>query len=251
MTAPIKLNFVIDEDHLITHTLTHILPSEKTQEDIRALRNKAGKISPNGYNYLQKQFIYPGIYTWEDQEAQDLIATLKESVEFQVILDQTKTYQEKIEQEWDANLEKSFRFMQEMTALPLDNSYTVFVTHPSLPNGRYLGSKQIAWGGPPKFENHNTVYLWHEVLHDHENLGTDDNTGHAIIELLADNNLRVHLNGENLEKLMGHASLNRIRSAIYADDWQQYIASSEKDILKFKTEMKEKYKTFAKIVDNP
>ena len=245
MTAPIKMDFVIDEDYLITHALTHFTPSEKAQEDIRALRNKAGKISPNGYDYLQRQLLYPGIYTLEDQEAQDLIVALKKLVEFQAILDQTKANQGRIEQEWNANLERSFEFMQEMTNLPLDNSYTVFVTHPSLPNGRYLGSKQIAWGSHPSIENHNAVYLWHEILHDDENLGTDGRVGHALIELLSDNALRVHLNGENLEKLIGHSFLNRIRGKIYADDWQQYITSSEKDILKFKTEMEEKYKQIA------
>ncbi len=244
MSAPIKMDFVIDEDHLLMHTLTHI-GYQVVQKDIDVLRYKASMISTNGYDFLLKKVLFSGAYSWEDPDAQtalDLREALKETAEFQCIVDQTKTGQDKIEQEWNANLEKSFEFMQQITGLPLDHTYTVFVTHPSLSNGRYYGNRQISWGGPLEFENDNTVYLWHEVLHDEEYLGINNNVNHAIIELLADNALRAHLNGESLEKLTGHSSLHEVRAAIYADDWQQYIKNPEKNILKFKSEMRKKYK---------
>src|SRR3989344_6381629 len=209
MSASIKLDLVIDEDYLIAHTLSREVSWGKdtgNAEDILAMQARALGLSER-YSYLAKLFpeevIGNPFSQWASEELSDAVVALKRTAEYQKILVQTQEYKRRIEQEWDTNLGKSSGFMQEMAALPLDKEYEVFLTHPSLPNGRYLGHRKIAWGGSTDFDNYNTVYLWHEVLHDDENLGTDGDISHAIIELLTDNALRVHLNGSDGERLIG------------------------------------------------
>src|SRR3989344_574209 len=243
MTAP-KLDFVIDQDYLVFHSLSRRIPS--SSDLLFFLCREAYRISESTLELLRKNY-HPKIVLnipLKDRttEERDFVEKLKATAVYQAFLQQTYDYQRTVKAEWNANLETSLQFMQEKTGLPLDSNYTVFLTHPSLSNGIYIGNRRIAWGGPPVFENYNTVYLWHEVLHDDEIIGTDSDIGHAIIESVTDNGLRVHLNGGNHEPLVGHPHLDELRREIFDNDWQNYLASSPRDILAFKVEMEEKYK---------
>lgn len=254
MSAPITLDFVIDEDYLIAHALSS--PGDYSHEhagDIGSMRQKMDAISLRAYLFLAISLenvidlsLDQLVHFAEETRA---VLALKETAEYKTVLAQTQEYKERVEQEWDANLERSFGFMQEITGLALDNSYTVFLTHPSLYNGRYLGNRRIAWGHPQSFENYDTIFLWHEILHDDDNLGTSNDISHAIIELLADNSLRVHLNGTDFHPLLGHHNLESIRKRIFDHDWRDYVTGSSKhtligqtkDILSFKAAMERKY----------
>ena len=249
MTASIKLDFVIDKDYLIAHTFSREasqrgFSSGENAEDIFALQARALSLSER-YSHLVKispeEVIGNPFNLWASEELSDAVVALKRTAEYQNILAQTQKYKRRIELEWDANLERSSRFMRDLTGLPLDKTYTVFVTHPSLHNGMYLGNRRIAWGGSPDFENYDTVYLWHEVLHDAEHVGTDGSVGHAIIELVTDNGLRVNLNGSDGERLIGHSNLDRIRRELHNYDWPGYLAS-DRNIRAFKAEMEKKYR---------
>ena len=70
--------------------------------------------------------------------------------------------------------------------------FKVFLTHPRLTNGHYLGNYKICWGHPEEWKNYSVVYLIHETFH--EILKNNSRLMHAIIELAADNQLRIKLN---------------------------------------------------------
>ena len=175
------------------------------------------------------------------EEAQALVAALKGNAEYEEILEKTQACKSRVEQEWLSNLDTSLPFMQELTGLPLDGRYTVFIMHPSLGCGEYLSAGRIAMGWAADFANEDTSTLWHEVLHDSGILGVDSKIGHAIIELSADNALRVHLNGGNYEPLHGERRRHYHRNKIFNNDWQGYVSSPTKDIRKFKEKMQQKY----------
>ena len=238
MTASIKLDLVIDEDFLVADVLS---TQNLSPPAINALQRKSLAFDIWLSKFLLNHSTHPISVFSSSQtvKTKELFEPLKKTAEYHRVLEETQAYREKVEQEWNTNLGNSLEFMKDITDLPLDKKYTVLITHPDSKNGIYLGERRIVWGCPPEFKNYNAVYLWHEILHDDENLGRDGDISHAIIELL-DNSLRINLNGGNLE-LRGHDHLDDIRKKIFDNDWRGYLTSPKKDILKFKQEMEIKY----------
>lgn len=232
-----ELKFLIDENYFIYHTLKSMEPdnfsSQKFQKDIVKFQNLAWETSHNSYNFLIGR-INPNQLSDKNikRAVSDLPSFLKElktSSEFKKILQQTKNYLRLCQKQWNQNFSKTSKYIHEITGLKLDKKFTIYITHPSLKNGNYIGDNQIAWGHSEEWPNYITIYLWHEILH--SSLGYSD-IDHAVIELITDEELRYILNKEEYPPFVGHFHLEKIKKKILPK-WKDYLNSSNKDLKKF------------------
>ncbi len=207
-----KLNFKIDKKYLIAYTLSFLIEednafsSKKYYKDIMAFRNRA------------------------------LIRNFDRSKEFKKILNQTEKYLEFCKKQWRKNYDMTSEIIKELTGLKLNKNFTVYITHPSQRNGRYLGNNQITWGNSEKWPNYTTVYLWHEILHSYF-LNSD--LVESIIELIADNEIRCRLNGCKYPPFEGRKRLIATKKKLLPH-WKKYLKSGKRDIKKFHREMSKK-----------
>ena len=121
------------------------------------------------------------------------------------------------------------RHVSEITGLNLNKEIKVYVTHPSLRNGRYWGNNKLSWGHAEDWPNYTVVYLWHEILHSYLGYGDLD---HAVIELIADNELRSFLSGKVYPPLLGHENLSKIKNRLLPE-WRKCLASDDRDVMKW------------------
>jgi len=162
------------------------------------------------------------------KEAKNLtkfVLILKKSKEYKKLLLQTENYLQFCKKQWEGNYKYSSEVIKELTGFNLNKQFTVFITHPSLRNGRYLGNNRIAWGHYEDWSNYATVYLWHEILHSYLTFSDKD---HAIIQLIADNELRIKLNKEKCLPLKGHKELFLLMKKMHPK-WKKYTIARRKN----------------------
>lgn len=238
----IAIDFIINENYLVAHTLAATAPSQfcshKFIDDIQAFQRYALSSAQGVTEYIQlnhHDFIFNAENPAQERITADaLIAELITAATFNVIRFQTKEFLAALKQNWLRRLEESSTAIKAITGIDFEKlQYTVVVTHPSLCQGMYLGNKMIAWGGIERWENYSVVYLWHEIFHDL--LGRSD-VSHAIIELLADNELRVRLNGGSYPPFEGHPRLNPLKEKILPH-WLEFLGSNTCNIFAFERKM--------------
>ncbi len=135
------------------------------------------------------------------------------------------------------NYEASNHLIADIIGLSFSKNFTVYITHPSLKNGKSISDGKIEWGHKEEWPNYTTIYLWHEILHSY--LPHDD-LSHAIIQLITDNELRILLNGGRYPPFEGHEDLFPIMKKLLPY-WKRYIvASGDKDILAFRKLMRKR-----------
>lgn len=231
-----KLNFIINEDYLFVHTLSSTssdrFSSKKYKKDIIALQNLAWRKSKRCYNFLIGRLL-PN--DWTDKNVKSLsrefpifLNAARKTSQYKKILLQTKKYLNFCQDQWNKNYSFSQIVMKELTGFELNKIFDVYITHPSLKNGRYLGNNKIVWGHNEDWLNYTTVYLWHEILHSYFK-NTD--WSHALIQLMADNELRIRLNSGKYPPFVGHENLFPLMRRMLPY-WKKYLKSKQKDILK-------------------
>ncbi len=160
-------------------------------------------------------------------EAQSLMATIQGTGSCLALLESARSHMRKTREEWLATYDDALPFMRNLTRISFDDTYVVYVVSPEFGSGSYLGQRIIecpAMVEDDRFRRgelnlYTAVYLWHEVLHDNDYLGFED-VAHAVIELVTDNALRIHLAGGAYEPLLGHneesiPAIKQIRQAIF------------------------------------
>lgn len=145
---------------------------------------------------------------------------------------QTIDSMRRIQNEWQSNLALSASLVHEITGLKLGNRrYDVVITHPAVPQGRFIPPDQIAWAESTSFPLANVVYLWHEILH---GILQDNNISHALIERVADHELRKRLTNIPSENAVGcHSFLIESHNFI-EPAWSNFLeerAQGKSDIL--------------------
>ena len=123
--------------------------------------------------------------------------------------------------QWKNNLNKTSKIINDITGLKLSKKFNVYLTHPSLKNGKYIAKNSIAWGHHENYKNYTTIYLWHEILHSYFDL---NDLNHAIIQLVTDNELRLKLNGTKYPPFEGHKDLQNLMSKI-VPYWRKYLTT--------------------------
>jgi hypothetical protein len=242
-----KLNFEINRDYLIAHTIwcwdnERFSSSTKHRADLLKFINAvwdnhrstyellSGRMLPNSFVTSKQPFNSLKTVADELELAMDQIEL---TPEYRKLFDQTKNYLKICQTQWQKNLDQTISIIKELTNLNLDRELTIIITHPSLRNGYNLGQINnnylIAWGTTEKWPNYITVYLWHEILHSYFD---SNNTTHALIQLITDNELRIRLNGGQYPPFEGHSYLIDKMNEILPS-WKEYLLSSNKDIHSF------------------
>ncbi len=242
----IDLNFSVHDIYLAAHTLRskgeNNFSSDQFKDDIVLLQKYMEGLSKEHYDKLMA--VDPAEITPQNMDSAQLkdlrlfIIKATETSFFGKILSQTYEYGKTIRDQWQKNYPKTLEIMKTLTGLPLNKSFTVYITHPSLKNRLTLqNDNAILWGNHEEWDNYSTVCLWHEVMNTY--LPGDD-VGRAVLELLCDNHLRVQLNGGDYPPLIdGTPDLKETKEKMLTD-WKAFINTENKDILRFITQTKQK-----------
>lgn len=231
------LNFVINDEHLIHYLLRNIgaknFPSRKYIKDIVAFQNLAWKKSKTLFDLFSGRLLIDDFenkkFLNESKNLSVFLTTLKKSREYKKIYTQTEKYLIFCKKQWEKNYEYSSAIIKELTKFNLNKNFTVFIVHPSIGKGRYLGNNKIEWGHHESWPNYATIYLWHEILHSYFSFSDKD---HAIIQLISDNELRSRLNGNKYPPFEGHKELVPLMKKMLPK-WKRYICLKERNFKKF------------------
>lgn len=248
-------SFVINKPYLLVHALKAHQPSPFPEWE--KLENRLWKLAPDAYAFMMGRPEFAFLSVANEDKAAKFLRTIAQdfsrlldrafrSREFRRLYKETKGYRDFIEKQWQKNREQVFGILEELLGFPVpEMTITVFITHPKLHNGRYFPKHNvICWGHSEDWKNYSTVYLAHELLHLllYKKLKRDDLT-HAIIELIADNELRIRLNkgGKYFVekgKEVGHPHLRSMEKKILPY-WRKYLKEEKKDIVVFYKKMRD------------
>lgn len=198
---------------------------KKSNKKLYKLLNSDFKIAPNK--------IIPLSETLKNKKSiQKTIELIIQTDKFKKIYEETIRYSDWLSSEWNKNKINVNEVLKDILRIKMSpTEYKVFITHPKLRNGRYVGHSTICWGHSEDWDNYSMVYLVHEALH--EILVNRSPVMHAIIELIADNELRIRLNkkGKYFE-VRGHQKLKKIEKIIYPH-WRKYLKNKSQNIMDF------------------
>lgn len=224
-----KLKFLIDKKYLLAHALwQNITPFPEWGN----LKNFLWQESVLGYQFLTGS---PEVFLQFNKtrelikEGDKLYKKALKRKEFKKLLLETGKYRQWLEKEWNRNEKKILGWVTELSGLKIpEKTITIFVTHPKFRNGKSLAEKDvILWGHPEDWKNYSMIYLTHELLHLLTKKGTKPFTMHALIELLADNEIRMRLNGGGVyfregRHTVGYSYLAKLEKKILPQ-WKEFI----------------------------
>ncbi|MBD3366438.1 hypothetical protein GF360_03835 [candidate division WWE3 bacterium] len=172
-------------------------------------------------------------------QTEALFDKVRKSKEYEKLLEKTEKYKAWLEKEWEDKKDIVLKELEDILRVDLPvETFKVAVLAPELGNGINIGDK-ILWGHTEDWENYSLVYLVHEALH---SLFGKSELEHALIELIADNELRIRLNGGDVYHsvagdLEGHASLLEIKKELL-DSWNVYLESQNQNIYEYLREIR-------------
>lgn len=247
------VSFQINEDYLIGQALlskgsyciqTDYLGQKSQasfQTEIKGLKNAAWEISPIWYNFItgnsgdDSNFLAFSNLRQSKGGLFEFLDNVKQTPQFKAILERTLARKAYCEKQWENNLAFTHKAIKDMTGIDPKGKFTIFIGYPGLQGGRNYGEKTIAWGGLESWPNYSTIYIWHEILHSiipgPELRPTD--LDHALIQLIAENELKARLNKSSYPPFEGHDSLVSIETKILPF-WKDYLENPKKDILSFR-----------------
>lgn len=205
------------------------------KEDIIAFLNKAWDISITNYMLIEgndRGGIFHVIPESEDHSYESLgkrlntyISQIIETSEYKKLKKQTVDSVQLIKTEWNKNFEQVDKYIRDL-GINIKEDQIVWVVHPGLHAGQNLGNNNIIWAYRDDWDNYNTVYLWHEILHSYFEHSKPE---HALIECITDYQLKAILNKEKPNMKIGHDELFEIKKK-KLPIWQEYLEKGSSDI---------------------
>jgi len=166
--------------------------------------------------------------------------------EFKRLFFETETYKNFVEKQWKKNEKFVLEYFKNTLNLKIPNyKVTVYIFYPkSFCGHANAKTKIILWGHSEDWENYTTVYLAHEILHIITDVKGCSDIAHALIELAADNELRIRLNKKGIyfkEKKIniGNKHLQKLEKEILPY-WEKFLEKNKnkKDIFWLEKEIK-------------
>lgn len=161
-----------------------------------------------------------------DETVSEYLNTLIQLDIFQDIINETNNTIPLLIEEWNRNYEVLKEYINSL-GINLKSEFRVYVNHPIFLEGQYWGDGIIIWSYRNDFPNYNSIYIWHEILH--EFLGKSE-IEHALIELIADNEMRRLLNNIDYPPFIGHKDLNELKSKINPK-FQSFLLDKKSSVL--------------------
>lgn len=235
----LQVDFKINQEQLALHTMKRGAQwaDPGKSKSVIEFQNRAWELDRAAYRHIEKTYMENALIGKETvrdnsalgQRAWKLVETMQKDPTFKPVLSETIKARDAMKLEWEGNLAKSTATMRELTGLSLDKKISVHVTHPSQATGYSYGNGNVVLTYRTDFANYNTVYVWHEALHNiipNKYVGPAEfDVGHSVIQLLADNQLRVKLNGGNLKPLISHLELAKGQDYLLPS-WKGYVERS-------------------------
>lgn len=238
-----ELIFRLNKDYVFFHAL-NMTQNEEPFFGWGNFTNKIWEESPEIFYFLAGAPEYVLYFSLDEEKkelykkANEKLKNLRKTPEYKRLIKETEVYFLFVKKQWEKNRDNVLSFLRETCKATIpENSISVFITHPKLKNGMAIDKKTIAWGHSEDFKNYSTVYLCHEILHILTDFDNSEIT-HAVIEIAADNELRMKLNkkGKYFE-YPGHLLLRKTEKKILPY-WKKYLTKKEKNINNFIDELK-------------
>lgn len=243
-----ELKFITNKNHIAGYTIANYKSNrfvenvpEEYKNSIREFQNYAWDLDQEmsifvdgRNNIIQHKLINSKIDI--NKKIDEYFKEVVGSKQFSIIYDQTIKSAKLCKAEWNKNKSLVTEYLESI-GIQIEEDFEVFISHPGLKAGSYLGNNKISWSYQNLYPNYNTVYLTHEALH---SFFVKNETTHALIEIITDINLQKLLNGKLSAKYTGHPFLeqevNRIKPI-----WEKYIKSEKKDIKNFVSKIQSKH----------
>lgn len=224
-----KIRFVLDKNYLVKLCIRSYKEEKFNKKAIKHNKelitdfNKiAEKKSQDNYNTICTKWNADKYNTDVSKYLNDLISLDI----FQNIIDETNYTIPLLEEEWSRNFKTTSDYITSL-GIKLKDEFTVYVNHPIFLEGRYWGDGTIIWSYRDDFSNYNTIYIWHELLHAYFGKSQEE---HALIELIADNEMRRILNNTQYPPFIGHKNLEELKYTINPK-FQSFLLNKNTSVL--------------------
>lgn len=239
----IKVEFVFNDYFLVSYIISNYTEDrflnyclKDYKKDLVAFQNIAWSESEKYSIAIDGRFGLAGLIpSLKNNKYQTLGFKLDKYIEkliktevYKILKNQTLIGLQQCEKEWSNNFWDTNKYIKDL-GIKIEGDFKIWITHPGLRAGRNIGDNNIIWSYQTYWANYNTIYIWHEILHSFFN---HNNTEHALIELITDNQMKMMLNGVPYPPFEGHDSLKCIKEKI-VDDWKEYLNSNNKDLNDF------------------
>lgn len=238
-----RLKFILDDNYVVAHTLSYTgygnFSSDENRETLEKFSQYAWEYCGRCYALFAGRLINKTMIEAGSEKAveelnhsakhlPEYLNNLKSSSSYKELREQVGKYKDYCETEWKNTFPKAKEIVKHLTQLDLNKSFEVYITHPSLRNGRYWGDNKISWGCKEKWPHYSSVYLWHEILHSYF---SHSQVEHTVIELIADVEIRFQLNNEKHPPFKEGKGLDKLKSEILPQ-WEEYKVDGG-DIMQF------------------
>ena len=232
-----KLNFILEKNILIQRLL---ISHKEHDGHVTDFQNEVWNQSEIKFNILAGRYGLKELQNLKEfREIPDFLEKIQSLDTYGRIFNETQKYRDYCQQGWERSHEQSEKVIHSITQFDLNRAMDVYIVHPSLKEGMHYGVNSILWGHEEEWPHYICVYLWHEILHEYFE---KNDVNHALIQLIADNELRVVLNGGEYPPYEGHPNLFPIMDRVLPI-WRAYMGTRAEDrnFGKFCSRIKEKF----------
>lgn len=227
-----NFNFKIHKDLLTASLLFRPNPKDNRFTELRDRMWDKHRQTYEVHKNTDYKFVFANDYRKKLEniltKTEALLNDTEGAVGYKEFYEETLKYKGWLENEWKTKrneVEKHLKNILKTDLPPKD--FEVLVIHPAVGGGNYLGEGRIFWGHSEDWGNYSLVYLVHEALHEYIEY---NELTHAIIELIADNELRIRLNkgGEYFKcdgEDVGHEYLRKLENK-NLPRWREYLKQS-------------------------
>ena len=224
-----KIRFVLDKNYLIKLCIRSY-QEEKfnkkatnySKEFLLNFDKIAKEISEDNYNIICEKWNVDKY----DENISKYISDLIITDSFQDIFNETNNTISLLEKEWSNNYKTISEYITSL-GIKLEDEFRVYGNHPIFLEGQYWGDGVIIWSYRNDFSNYNTIYIWHEILHEYLDKSDEE---HALIELITDNEMRRILNNIVYPPFNGHKELQNIKAQLNPK-FQKFLLNKKSSVL--------------------
>lgn len=236
-----KFKIILNKHYLLIHALRQ---SDLPFPEWEKLQNKLWEKYPRAFNLLtfHSESAFIGSNPMDtftsicNKEVELMITLAFKSKEFKRLYMETKKYLQLFKKQWQENGKAALTLLEDLSGLKLPNKQIeVVVTYPKLYRSFALPQYDfVSLGYADDWPNSSVVYLCHEIMH---LVTTNTRIMHALIKLMADNEIRIRLNKKGEYFIPQNFSKKKERSYTYFAEigkWEKKIMPFWKEYLKRK-----------------